>query len=103
MGNRNGAFIVGTAAAAALLLGACGTPPPGPDSTTTTSVDDTRCRTDKKTIETAIEAYAISQVGVNYPATLDEVLDAGFLRPDTDLSIWTYTTTGTEFSLTGPC
>lgn len=103
MGNGTRAFVAGTSVAAALLLGACGTPPPV--EPTPTTVDDTtqHCQVERKTIETAVEAYAVGDNGGSYPATLQEVLDAGYLRSNTDLSAWSYSSTGTEFSLTGPC
>ena len=87
------ALVAGTAA-----LAACGTPPPPEDPDALV-----RCLTDKKTIEIAVEAYAVSQVGVNYPSSLQDVLDEGYLKPSTDISVWTYVSTSTGFTLTGPC
>ena len=103
MGNTARAFVAGTTAAAALLLGACGTPVPEQATTTTEDDSSQHCEVDRKTIETAVEAYAVGEQGGSYPATLQDVVDAGYLRPDTDLSVWTYSSTGTAFTLVGAC
>ena len=100
MGNTTRAFVAGTTVAAALLLGACGTPPPG--EATTTTLDETadvRCRTERDTIRTALEAWAIEHDG--YPAALDELVGV-YIKHSPEFP-WAYASTGAAYALTGPC
>ncbi len=100
MGNTTRAFVAGTTAAAALLLGACGTPVP--EQATTTTEDDSstqRCRVERDTIRTALEAWAIEHDG--YPAALDELVGV-FIEHSPEFP-WAYASTGAAYTLTGPC
>ncbi len=100
MGNTTRAFVAGTTAAAALLLGACGTPVP--EQATTTTLDETaaqRCDVERRTIRTALEAWAIDQGA--YPSTLQEMV--GIFIGDPPEFPWVYETTGVTYTLTGPC
>ncbi len=99
MGNRTRAFVAGTTVAAALLLSGCGTPAPEQATTTTTEHDLMRCRVERDTIEVALEAWAIEHDG--YPSALQELV--GVYLEDAPEFVWTYVSTGTEFTLTGAC
>ncbi len=98
MGNGIRAVVAGATISAALLLGSCGTPAPGPDAPTTT-IDDTACRIERETIETALEAWRVTSDG--YPASLEELVGV-FLKRAPDFP-WTYESTGAAFTLTGLC
>lgn len=94
-----GSWTTGTAAVALILaVGACTPVDPPP----TTVPADIVCRADRDTLETAIEAWTVSEGAGRYPDTLEEVA-ALFLEPDFPLDVWTYTRTVDSYLLTGPC
>lgn len=98
-------LMTGAAAAVALVvLGGCAPVDPAPSLTTSTTSTTTyqHCLTVRATIETAIEAYAVGEMGGLYPETLEPVA-AMYLKPGTSLSEWTYTGLGRTYTLTGPC
>ena len=100
MGNGTRGLVAGTTVAAALLLGACGTPPPGePTPTTVDDGTDVRCRTERDTIEIALEAWAMEHLG--YPAAIEELVGVYIKR--TPEFPWTYVSTGATYTLDGPC
>ncbi len=57
-----------------------------------------KCKVERATIETAIEAYSIS-FG-HFPETLDDIYPEWVKRIDFD---WAYTSTEDGFTLTGFC
>lgn len=81
-------------------LSGCITPPSAPPTSTTQPVSTEQCETERETIETALEATNVD-VG-QFPATLESMLGI-YLDPDTDVSRWTYTSTGATYTLTGDC
>lgn len=82
------------AIAGALSLAACTSPPePGHDA---------RCATERRTIETALEAWRAEAVPAVYPTSLQELL-GGYLQPEQLSLTWAYTTDGGTYTLVGWC
>jgi hypothetical protein len=89
--------------AVALLVGGtlagCGPLPPTepePDP------DLAECQTERETIELALEAYLISEPGMSYPPTLEQLLGT-YLKPGTITQPWEYGSVGATYTLDGPC
>lgn len=78
------------------LVGCGPMPPTEPDP------DLLGCRTERETIELALEAYLVSEPGMSYPSTLDELVGS-YLEPGTVRQPWDYTSTGSAYTLDGPC
>lgn len=82
-----------------ILLGTACAPPSG--SSPTTTVNMSKCKTERDTIETAVEAYAISEG--HFPESLQTLLDAQYLKERYVTFDWTYEVTDDGFALIGPC
>lgn len=78
------------------LVGCGPMPPTEPDP------DLVACQLERETIEVALEAYLISEPGMSYPATLDELIGF-YVEPGTVTQPWEYTSTGSAYTLDGPC
>lgn len=88
---------VAVGAGLALTIGAgCAPMPELPEE------DLTRCEVERRTIETALEAWFISDGDGSYPATLDELVgtwvEPGFITFD-----WLYGSDGASYSMFGRC
>jgi hypothetical protein len=78
------------------LVGCGPMPPTEPDP------DLVQCETERETIELALEAYLISEPGMSYPATLEELIGT-YLKPGTLTQPWEYGSVGSAYTLDGPC
>ena len=89
------------AASAALVaiaapgVGCTPTPPPDDES-------QVACETERRTIETALEAWRADAGGGQYPSALED-LDGVFIEPGSIDLDWIYGSDGASFSLFGPC
>lgn len=85
---------------ALLAVAGCGVPEPATSTTSVSSwIPDQGCRVERRTIETANEAHKATYG--TYAESLDRLL-AEWLEPPLGYQ-WTYSSTGSEFTLTGPC
>lgn len=75
--------------------------PPGPGDPVD-PVDPVECATERRTIETALEAARIESASMEYPATLEELVGV-WLEPGSIDVDWTYSSTGDSYTLLGPC
>ena len=64
--------------------------------------DAARCSVERRTIQTALEAWKASEGAGDYPAELEELVGV-FLAPDGIPFGWLYGTDGATYSLFGPC
>jgi hypothetical protein len=80
------------------LVGCGPLPPADPEP----DPDLVQCEIERETIELALEAYLVSEPGMSYPPTLEELLGS-YLDPDWVTLPWGYSSTGTAFTLDGPC
>jgi len=92
---RTAAASAALVATAAFGVGCTPTPPPDDES-------QAACEIERRTIETALEAWSADAGGGQYPATLGE-LGGVFIKPGSIDLDWIYGTDGASFSLFGPC